>query len=97
VPGRELDGVHYAMDFLTQQNQRVAGDTVPEAGAILATGKNVVVIGGGDTGSDCIGTSHRQGAKSVTSFEILPRPPDEPHASTPWPMWPLMLRTSSSH
>jgi glutamate synthase (NADPH/NADH) small chain len=85
------------MDFLTQQNQRVAGDVVPEAGAILATGKDVVVIGGGDTGSDCIGTSHRQGAKSVTSFEILPRPPDEPHSSTPWPMWPLMLRTSSSH
>jgi glutamate synthase (NADPH) small chain len=97
VPGRELDGVHFAMDFLTQQNQRVAGDHVPEEGAILAGGKNVVVIGGGDTGSDCIGTSHRQGAKSVTSFEILPRPPDEPHASTPWPMWPLMLRTSSSH
>jgi glutamate synthase (NADPH/NADH) small chain len=97
VPGRELDGVHFAMDFLTQQNQRVAGDHVPDEGAILAGGKNVVVIGGGDTGSDCIGTSHRQGAKSVTSFEILPRPPDEPHASTPWPMWPLMLRTSSSH
>ncbi len=97
APGRELDGIHYAMDFLTQQNQRVAGDVVPDAGALLATGKDVVVIGGGDTGSDCIGTSHRQGAKSVTSFEILPRPPDEPHSSTPWPMWPLMLRTSSSH
>jgi glutamate synthase (NADPH) small chain len=97
VPGRELDGIHFAMDFLTQQNQRVAGDHVPEEGAILAGGKNVVVIGGGDTGSDCIGTSHRQGAKSVTSFEILPRPPDEPHVSTPWPTWPLMLRTSSSH
>jgi glutamate synthase (NADPH/NADH) small chain len=85
------------MDFLTQQNRRVAGDQVPDQGAILATGKNVVVIGGGDTGSDCIGTSHRQGARSVTSFEILPRPPNEPHATTPWPMWPLMLRTSSSH
>jgi glutamate synthase (NADPH/NADH) small chain len=97
VPGRELDGVHFAMDFLTQQNRRVAGDVVPEEGAILATGKNVVVIGGGDTGSDCIGTSHRQGAKSVTNFEIMPRPPDERAASTPWPMWPLMLRTSSSH
>jgi glutamate synthase (NADPH) small chain len=97
VPGRELSGVHFAMDFLTQQNRRVAGDTVPEQGAILATGKNVVVIGGGDTGSDCIGTSHRQGAKSVTSFEIMPRPPDERAGSTPWPMWPLMLRTSSSH
>jgi glutamate synthase (NADPH) small chain len=97
VPGRELAGVHFAMDFLTQQNRRVAGDAVPEQGAILATGKNVVVIGGGDTGSDCIGTSHRQGAKSVTSFEIMPRPPNERAGSTPWPMWPLMLRTSSSH
>jgi glutamate synthase (NADPH) small chain len=97
VPGRELDGVHFAMDFLTQQNRRVAGDSVPAEGAILATGKNVVVIGGGDTGSDCIGTSHRQGAKSVTNFEIMPRPPDERATSTPWPMWPLMLRTSSSH
>jgi glutamate synthase (NADPH/NADH) small chain len=97
VPGRELPGVHYAMDFLTQQNRRVAGDKVPDQGAILATGKNVVVIGGGDTGSDCIGTSHRQGATSVTSFEIMHRPPDERAGITPWPMWPLMLRTSSSH
>jgi glutamate synthase (NADPH/NADH) small chain len=97
VPGRELDGIHYAMDFLTQQNRRIAGDVVPEEGAIWATGKNVVVIGGGDTGSDCIGTSHRHGAKSVTSFEIMPRPPDSRHPNTPWPLWPLMLRTSSSH
>jgi glutamate synthase (NADPH) small chain len=97
VPGRELSGIHFAMDFLTQQNKRVAGDVVPDEGAILATGKNVVVIGGGDTGSDCIGTSHRQGAKSVTSFEIMPRPPEERAGSTPWPLWPLMLRTSSSH
>ncbi len=97
VPGRELPGTHYAMDFLTQQNRRVAGDLVPDEGAILATGKNVVVIGGGDTGSDCIGTSHRQGAKSVTSFEIMPRPPEERAGTTPWPMWPLMMRTSSSH
>jgi glutamate synthase (NADPH/NADH) small chain len=97
VPGRELSGIHFAMDFLTQQNKRVAGDVVPDEGAILATGKNVVVIGGGDTGSDCIGTSHRQGAKSVTSFEIMPRPPGERAGSTPWPLWPLMLRTSSSH
>jgi glutamate synthase (NADPH/NADH) small chain len=97
VPGRELPGVHFAMEFLTQQNRRVAGDQVPDEGAILATGKHVVVIGGGDTGSDCIGTSHRQGAKSVTSFEIMPRPPEERASSTPWPMWPLMLRTSSSH
>jgi glutamate synthase (NADPH/NADH) small chain len=97
VPGRELAGVHFAMDFLTQQNRRVAGDTVPESEAILATGKRVIVIGGGDTGSDCIGTSHRQGAVSVTSFEIMPRPPDERAEATPWPLWPLMMRTSSSH
>jgi glutamate synthase (NADPH) small chain len=97
VPGRELSGIHFAMDFLTQQNRRVAGDTVPEAEAILATGKDVIVIGGGDTGSDCIGTSHRQGARSVTSFEIMPRPPEERAGITPWPLWPLMLRTSSSH
>ena len=97
VPGRELSGIHFAMDFLTQQNKRVAGDVVPDQGAILATGKNVVVIGGGDTGSDCIGTSHRQGAKSVTSFEIMPRPPEERAGSTPWPLWPLKMRTSSSH
>ncbi len=97
VPGRELSGIHFAMDFLTQQNKRVAGDTVPEDVALLATGKNVVVIGGGDTGSDCIGTSHRQGATSVTSFEIMPRPPEERAGSTPWPLWPLKMRTSSSH
>jgi glutamate synthase (NADPH/NADH) small chain len=97
VPGRELSGIHFAMDFLTQQNKRNAGDQVPDEGAILATDKNVIVIGGGDTGSDCIGTSHRQGAKSVTSFEIMPRPPEERAGSTPWPLWPLMLRTSSSH
>ncbi|MDF3069840.1 MAG: gltD [Polyangiaceae bacterium] len=97
VPGRELSGIHFAMDFLTQQNKRVAGDAVPDSEAILATGKNVIVIGGGDTGSDCIGTSHRQGAKSVTSFEIMPRPPEERAGTTPWPLWPLQLRTSSSH
>ena len=97
VPGRELEGVHFAMDFLEQQNRRVAGDIVPEARAISAAGKHVVVIGGGDTGSDCIGTSHRQGALSVTSFEILPRPPDARDPSTPWPMWPLVMRSSSSH
>jgi glutamate synthase (NADPH/NADH) small chain len=97
VPGRELPGTHFAMDFLTQQNRRVAGLPVPDSEAILATGKNVIVIGGGDTGSDCIGTSHRQGALSVTSFEIMPRPPEERASSTPWPLWPLQLRTSSSH
>ncbi len=97
VDGRGLDGIHFAMEFLEQQNRRVAGDTVPDDVAILATGKNVVVIGGGDTGSDCIGTSHRQGAASVTNFEIMPRPPNDPAPHTPWPLWPLMLRSSSSH
>lgn len=97
VEGRALHGVHFAMDFLEQQNRRVAGDMVPDDIAILATGKNVIVIGGGDTGSDCIGTSHRQGAASVTNYEIMPRPPDEPAGHTPWPLWPLMMRTSSSH
>ncbi|MDX2055855.1 MAG: glutamate synthase subunit beta [Polyangiaceae bacterium] len=97
VPGSDLPGVHFAMDFLEQQNRRVAGETISDAAAILATGKNVVVIGGGDTGSDCIGTSHRQGAKSVTNFEIMPRPPEDRSPLTPWPLWPLMMRTSTSH
>ncbi len=97
VPGRELDGVHFAMDFLEQQNRRVAGETVPDDVAIVAKGKKVIVIGGGDTGSDCIGTSNRQGATSVTNFEIMPRPPDSPAAHTPWPLWPLMYRSSTSH
>ena len=97
VPGRELEGVHFAMEFLAQNNKRVAGDSIPDEEAILATGKHVVVLGGGDTGSDCVGTSHRQIAKSVTSIELLERPPDERDASTPWPNWPLMFRSSSSH
>jgi len=97
VPGRSLRGVHFAMEFLTQQNQRVAGDLVPRDGEILATGKRVVVLGGGDTGSDCVGTCHRQGASSVTSFELLPRPPDERAPTNPWPAWPLIFRSSSSH
>jgi glutamate synthase (NADPH/NADH) small chain len=97
VPGRELDGVHFAMDFLTQQNRRVAGDHVPDGEAILATGKRVVVLGGGDTGSDCVGTSLRQGAAHVLSLELLPRPPDQRTAANPWPEWPLVYRTSSSH
>jgi len=97
VPGRELDGVHFAMDFLRQSNRRNAGDEIPDDEAILATGKHVIVLGGGDTGSDCVGTSHRQGAKSMTSIELLERPPDRRADSTPWPQWPLMLRTSSSH
>jgi glutamate synthase (NADPH/NADH) small chain len=97
APGRELAGVHFAMDFLAQNNRRVAGDPVSDGEAILATGKRVVVLGGGDTGSDCVGTSHRHGAKSVTSIELLERPPPTRDASTPWPVWPLMFRSSSSH
>jgi glutamate synthase (NADPH/NADH) small chain len=97
VPGRELKGIHFAMDFLPQQNHRVAGDTVDPAEAILATGKHVIIIGGGDTGADCLGTSHRQKAASVHQFEILPMPPEERSPSTPWPLWPLQLRSESSH
>jgi glutamate synthase (NADPH/NADH) small chain len=95
VPGRELSGVHFAMEFLPQQNQVVAGDAVP--GQIRATGKHVVVIGGGDTGSDCVGTSNRHGAKSVTQFELLPQPPEREDKALVWPYWPVKLRTSSSH
>jgi glutamate synthase (NADPH/NADH) small chain len=95
VPGRELKGIHFAMEFLPQQNKCCAGDTVP--GQILATGKRVVIIGGGDTGADCLGTSHRQKAASVHQFEILPKPPDERAPHTPWPLWPLQLRSESSH
>jgi glutamate synthase (NADPH/NADH) small chain len=95
VPGRELDGVHFAMEFLPQQNKAVAGDKVK--GQITATGKHVVVIGGGDTGSDCVGTSNRQGAASVTQFELLAQPPDEEDRPLTWPYWPIKLRTSSSH
>jgi glutamate synthase (NADPH/NADH) small chain len=97
IEGRDLDGIHFAMDFLRQSNHRVAGDRVDPEEEILATDKHVVVLGGGDTGSDCVGTSHRQGARSVTSIELLERPPDERSPSTPWPMWPLMFRSSSSH
>jgi glutamate synthase (NADPH/NADH) small chain len=97
IEGRELAGIHFAMEFLTQQNRRDAGDVLDPAGEILATGKHVVILGGGDTGSDCVGTSHRQRAASVTSLELLERPPDQRSPSTPWPMWPLMFRTSSSH
>ena len=100
IPGAELPGVRLAMEFLTQQNKRNAGDDENRAaprGTLTATGKHVIVIGGGDTGSDCVGTSHRHGAASVTSIELLERPPDERADSTPWPQWPLMFRTSSSH
>ena len=95
--GRALRGVHFAMDFLVQQNRRVAGDAVPDAGAILATGKRVVVLGGGDTGSDCVGTSLRQGAASVAQLELMPKPALVRMPANPWPEWPLILRTSSSH
>ena len=95
VPGRELNGVHFAMEFLPQQNKVVAGDKV--SGQIMATGKHVVVIGGGDTGSDCVGTSNRQGAASVTQFELLPQPPEQENKPLVWPDWPIKLRTSSSH
>jgi len=97
VPGRDQGGVHFAMDFLTQQNRRIAGETVDSASAILATGKRVVVIGGGDTGSDCVGTSFRQGAVSVTQLELMPKPALVRIPANPWPEWPLVLRTSSSH
>jgi glutamate synthase (NADPH/NADH) small chain len=99
VPGVDLEGVHFAMDFLTQQNRRTAGDS-PGNGRqprLTAKGKHVIVIGGGDTGSDCVGTSIRQGALSVTQLEILPRPPEGQNAETPWPQWPRIMRTSSSH
>jgi glutamate synthase (NADPH) small chain len=96
VPGRELDGVHFAMDFLTQQNRRIAGDAAIQGKPIVAEGKHVVVIGGGDTGSDCVGTSIRQGAKSVTQIELMPKPPLVRMPQNPWPEWPLVLRTSSS-
>jgi glutamate synthase (NADPH/NADH) small chain len=95
VPGRELDGVMYAMDFLPAQNKVVAGDTVPNQ--VMATNKHVVVIGGGDTGSDCVGTSNRHGALSITQFELMPRPPEKENKDLVWPNWPLKLRTSSSH
>jgi len=100
VPGRELRGIHFAMEFLEQQNRRVAGEEISAAESILAAGKRVVVLGGGDTGSDCIGTSHRQGAKHVYNFELLGKPPEERTDDTPWPLHPMpseILRMSSSH
>jgi len=97
VPGRELRGVHFAMELLEQQNRRVAGDAIADDVAIDVHGKRVIVIGGGDTGSDCVGTAIRQGAASVLQLEIMPRPPATRAQSNPWPEWPLVLRTSSSH
>lgn len=95
VAGRELDGVHFAMDFLTPQNKTVAGDVIPDR--IMATNKHVVVIGGGDTGSDCVGTSNRHGALSISQFELMPQPPEKENKELVWPNWPLKMRTSSSH
>ncbi|WP_417309921.1 glutamate synthase subunit beta [Devosia sp.] len=97
IPGRELDGVHFAMEFLPQQNRRVSDEPLANVPQITATDKHVVVIGGGDTGSDCIGTSNRQGAASVTQIEIMPMPPEKEDKALVWPNWPLKLRTSSSH
>jgi len=97
ISGRELKGIHYAMEFLPQQNKRCEGDQLDPAGAISAAGKRVLIIGGGDTGADCLGTTHRQGPKSVHQFEIMPKPPESRAASTPWPLWPLQLRTEGAH
>ena len=97
VPGRELAGIHFAMEYLTLQNRRCEGDTIADEDFITARGKRVVIIGGGDTGADCLGTVHRQGALSVHQFELLPRPPDQRAADNPWPQWPNILRVSSAH
>jgi glutamate synthase (NADPH/NADH) small chain len=97
IPGRDLDGIHFAMDYLIQQNKRIAGESLEQQREITAKNKSVVVLGGGDTGSDCLGTALRQGASKVHQFEIMPRPPDTRSHTTPWPMWPLVLQESSSH
>jgi NAD(P)H-dependent glutamate synthase small subunit len=96
IPGRDLPGIHFAMDFLTQQNMVIGGEDVPEGQQITAEGKRVVVIGGGDTGSDCVGTSRRQGATEIHQLELLPKPPEERFVYNPWPTWPIIMRTSSS-
>ncbi|MBI4887632.1 MAG: glutamate synthase subunit beta [Acidobacteria bacterium] len=97
VPGRELRGVHFAMEYLTLQNRRCEGDAIPDDRFISAHGKHVIIIGGGDTGADCLGTAHRQGAKSVTQLELLPKPPLERAADNPWPLWPNIFRVSTAH
>ncbi len=97
LPGRELKGIHLAMEFLTQQNRRCEGDEIPASQFITTRDKHVIILGGGDTGADCIGTSHRQGAKSVTSLEIMPRPPENRADSNPWPEWPIIYRTAAAH
>jgi glutamate synthase (NADPH) small chain len=97
VPGRELEGIHFAMQYLPQQNRRCQGDEVPESDSISAAGQHVIIIGGGDTGADCLGTVHRQGARSVAQLELLPSPPAERASDNPWPLWPNIFRTSSAH
>ncbi|MFQ5681021.1 MAG: FAD-dependent oxidoreductase, partial [Candidatus Omnitrophota bacterium] len=97
IEGRELAGVHFAMDYLVQSNRRVAGENIPADNIIDARGKRVVVIGGGDTGSDCLGTAHRQGASCVVQLEVMPRPPKQRSADSPWPQYPLLFKTSTSH
>lgn len=97
IPGRELQGIHYAMDYLEQQNRKKAGETIPAEKEISAKGKRVAVIGGGDTGADCVGTANRQGASEIYQLEILPKPPSDYNLETPWPEWPQILRSSSSH
>ena len=97
IPGRDLGGIHFAMDYLTLQNKRCEGDEIPSGQFITAQGKRVVIIGGGDTGADCLGTVHRQGARSVHQFELLPRPPDQRAPDNPWPQWPNIFRTSGAH
>ena len=97
IPGRELKGIHFAVEYLTQQNRICEGDQIPAADVISAAGKRVIIIGGGDTGADCLGTAHRQGALSVHQFELLPRPPDERAADNPWPQWPNVFRISPAH
>ena len=97
VPGRELKGIHFAMEYLPLQNRRNEGDRIPDSRFITAKGKHVIIIGGGDTGADCLGTAHRQGARSVRQLELLERPPDERAATNPWPLWPNIFRVSSAH
>ncbi len=97
VEGRELDGIYVALDYLSQQNRILAGEEIPSGKKISAKGKNVLVIGGGDTGADCIATAHRQGCRSVTQIEIMPKPPVGQNPQTPWPMWPVVLKTTFAH
>jgi glutamate synthase (NADPH/NADH) small chain len=97
LPGRELRGIHFAMEYLTLQNRRCEGELIPDEAFITANGKRVVIIGGGDTGADCLGTAHRHGALSVHQFELLPQPPDTRAPDNPWPQWPVIFRTSSAH